>query len=55
MASLTDQDIGNILVNTDENVGGSSKIIDTGIITCATTINSKINTIKYYLLLYLVS
>jgi hypothetical protein len=29
MASLTDQDIGNILVNTDENVGGSSKIIDT--------------------------
>jgi hypothetical protein len=26
MASLTDQDIGNILVNTDENVGGSSKI-----------------------------
>jgi hypothetical protein len=22
MASLTDQDIGNILVNTDENVGG---------------------------------
>jgi hypothetical protein len=29
MASLTDQDIGNILVNTDENVGGSGKIIDT--------------------------
>jgi hypothetical protein len=25
MASLTDQDIGNILVNTDENVGGSVK------------------------------
>lgn len=29
MASLTDQDVGNILVNTDENVGSSSKIIDT--------------------------